>query len=98
MFAEPAQAEVRNDLAALCLRNGEHDAVLPILSSSSTSDGSHEVDVIRASASVRAVAKAIQPEHPEDGLRLAQKGIMLTPWDSKNWLTLAYVRSQIASG
>ena len=55
-----------------------------------------DIDDLRASVGLRAVARALSDD--EEGLKeawsLAQKGVMLAPWDRKSWNVLAYLRSR----
>ena len=58
-----------------------------------------EVDIgeLRESIGLRAVAKALS-HHEEENLNeawsMAQKGVMLAPWDRRSWEVLAYLRSR----
>ncbi|KAJ7594704.1 TPR-like protein [Mycena floridula] len=87
LFAEPGRLEGRKDLAILTLQMGETGPVLPILKGSSTIG----IEGDRQTLALLAVAEATSGSH--GGLRYAAKAIMVTPWELKNWQTLAFVRS-----
>jgi superkiller protein 3 len=86
IFAEPSLSSARLQLASLSLKQGEHTSALAVLPSQHEDSLEDE----RKSLSLRAVAESANEE--EDASRLAQRAIILTPWESKNWEALAYVR------
>lgn len=95
VFAEPARAEPRCDVASLTLQLGEPSSTLAILSGSSAQKD-NDLDVVRASLGLCAVAESLVGggEGPRLGLREAQRAIMLSPWEMQNWRVLAYVRGR----
>ncbi|OJT10137.1 Superkiller protein 3 [Trametes pubescens] len=94
VFAEPERTDVRRSLAALTLRSGAHGAALAVLGSHPEGDFAER----RASLALHAVALCVESwEDAPGALRLAQKGVMLSPWDRRGWETLAYVRSRASS-
>ncbi|KAA1474268.1 superkiller protein 3 [Dentipellis sp. KUC8613] len=93
IYAEPSRREERSSLARLSLQSGQPAKATALLSG-------FEGDVANAQASMalHALSKAMRPDgDAEDAWnaeRMAQKAIMLAPWDKKNWEILASVRSQ----
>ena len=93
VHVEPAREDARRTLATLLLQCGEPAAAQAVIS-----QGSENGDIadLRASIGLRAVARALSDD--EEGLNeawsLAQKGVMMAPWDRKSWNVLAYLRSR----
>jgi superkiller protein 3 len=91
VHVEPAREEARRTLATLLLQCGEPDAARAIIS-----QGGENGDIadLRASIGLGAVARALSGD--EEGLKeawsMAQKGVMLAPWDRRSWDVLAYLR------
>ena len=97
MYAEPERTDVRRELASLTLRKGESAAALAILSGSAQTQS--DFAELRASLALHAVALSVEggdSETVSEAIKLAQKGVMLSPWDKQGWEALAYVRSRSA--
>ncbi|KAI0371043.1 TPR-like protein [Pilatotrama ljubarskyi] len=93
VFAEPERTDVRRELASLTLRDGKSSAALAILSGSSQARG--DLADLRASLALHAVALCVESwGGAAEALKLAQKGVMLSPWDRRGWAAVAYVRSR----
>lgn len=99
VFAEPSRSAARRTLSVLALQNEDPEAALAVLSavSAGVDEGSAE------GLALQAVARALKgpDEHGEEGeeeqritdaKKLAQKSVMLAPWEGKNWESLAFVR------
>jgi superkiller protein 3 len=86
IFAEPSLSSARLQLATLSLMQGDHTSAPAVLSSQHEDSLEDE----RQSLSLRAVARSANEE--DIATRLAQRAIMLTPWETRNWEALAYVR------
>ncbi|KAI9511143.1 TPR-like protein, partial [Russula earlei] len=91
VHAEPARGDARRTLATLLLQCSEPAAARAVISQGE--DGN--IAALRASIGLRAVANARSggEESLKDGRRMAQKGVMLAPWDRRSWEVLAYLRS-----
>ena len=97
VFAEPARADVRRELASLPLQIGDGAAALAILGGSAQTEG--DLAQLRASFVQHAVALCLEIGNggsATEALKLAQKGVMLSPWDKRGWEALAYIRSRSA--
>ena len=96
VFAEPERPEVRRNLASLTLQQGAGAAALAILGGSANSRT--DFAQLRTSLALHAVSLCLEATTTDDSTaqaqRLAQKGVMLSPWDRRGWETLAYVRSK----
>ncbi|KAI0743910.1 TPR-like protein [Daedaleopsis nitida] len=93
VHAEPERTDVRRKLAALPLQMGDSAAALAVIGS--TAHTRADLGELRASLALNAVALCLEAgELASDALELAQKGVMLSPWDRQAWETLAYVRSK----
>ncbi|KAH9940522.1 TPR-like protein [Epithele typhae] len=99
VFTEPARSDARQELASLALRTGDRTAALAVLggATSARADFAH----LRASLALYTVVLCLEvsggdEQQASEALRLAQKGVMLSPWDLRAWETLAYVRSHCA--
>ncbi len=93
MHVEPAREDARRTLATLLLQCGEPAAARAVISQA----GEHgDIAVLRVSIGLRAVARELSCD--EEGLKeawsLAQKGVMLAPWDRRSWNVLAYIKSR----
>jgi superkiller protein 3 len=91
VHVEPSREDARRTLATLLLQCGEPSAARAVIS-----QGGENSDIadLRASIGLRAVARARSGD--EEGVReawsLAQKGVMLAPWDRRSWDVLAYLQ------
>ncbi|KAI0356305.1 TPR-like protein [Trametes cingulata] len=95
VFAEPERTDVRRELASLTLRSGKSSAALAILGGSSQTQ--NDLADLRASLALHAVALCVESgEGVAEALKLAQKGVMLSPWDRRGWEAVAYIRSRSA--
>ena len=100
VFAEPERPDVRRKLASLTLQKGEATAALATL------DGSTSIQAdfaeLRMSLALHSIALCLEAGSSTDRMakahRLAQKNVMLSPWEQRGWETLAYVRSRCGSG
>ena len=95
VFAEPERTDVRRKLASLELRSGQSAAALAVLGGSAQTEGSLAEQ--RASLALHAVSlcsEGGEQVSTAEALRLAQKGVMLSPWDNRGWETLAYIQSR----
>lgn len=92
VHVEPAREDARRTLATLLLQCGESAAAQAVISQAGESS---DIADLRASIGLRAVARALSGD--EEGLKeawsLAQKGVMLAPWDRGSWNVLAYIKS-----
>jgi superkiller protein 3 len=89
---EPAREDARRTLATLLLQCGEPAAARAVISPGGENN---DIADLRASIGLRAVARALSgDEGLEEAWSLAQKGVMLAPWDRKSWNVLAYLRSR----
>lgn len=98
VFVEPSRSAARRSLAVLSLQNENPEAALAALSSVSAGIDGDSAEGLGLQAVARALRlKTNQEEQHEDALeakKLAQKGVMLAPWEIKNWESLAYVRTR----
>ncbi|KAH9858634.1 TPR-like protein [Lenzites betulinus] len=93
VFAEPARTDARRSLASLALRTGESGAALATLESGSHAHG--DLAELRAALALHAVALCVESaQDAPAALRLAQKAVVLSPWDRRAWEALAYIRSR----
>lgn len=94
VVAEPSRPEDRCRLASLTLQQGASDAALAILT---TASSENNMEQQRNSLALRAIAHCLSKnthgDKTREGVRLAQKAIMLSPMVKKNWASLAFVRS-----
>ena len=98
VFAEPERTDARRELVSLTLQSGESAAALAILGGSAKTQGSFAE--LRASLALHAVSLCLESAteaNVTEALKLAQKGVMLSPWDQRGWETLAYVQSRRAA-
>jgi len=93
VYVEPARQDARRTLATLLLQCGEPAAARAVISQAGENS---DIADLRASIGLRAVARALSGD--EEGLKaawsLAQKGVMLAPWDRESWNVLAYIKSR----
>ncbi|GBE81379.1 Superkiller protein [Sparassis crispa] len=99
-YAEPSRPEIRRQLASLTLQQGESGAALAVIAGSSAARDDNLAQ-LRESLALHAVALSLSG-HQDPGVnsearKLAQKAIMLGPWDLHNWRALGYVESQSVS-
>lgn len=98
VFAEPSRSAARRTLAILALENEDPDAALATLSAMAAGVDAGSAEGL----ALRAVARALRvTEDGEEKIRdvaeaksLAQKSVMLAPWETKHWESLAFVRSR----
>ena len=92
MKAEPSREDARRTLATLLLQCGEPAFARPVISQGCDCD----VGELRKSIGLRAVATALfdDEESLGEARSMAQKGVVLAPWDRRNWQILAYVKSR----
>ncbi|TFK87083.1 TPR-like protein [Polyporus arcularius HHB13444] len=98
VHAEPERIDVRRKLASLTLQSGESSAALAILGGSAQTHS--DFAQLRRSLALHSVALCLESgtgEEAAEALKLAQKCVMLSPWDKHGWQVLAYIRSQTAS-
>lgn len=98
VFAEPSRTTARRTLAVLSLQNEDPETALATLSavSAGIDEGSAE------GLALQAVARALKGNNDSseegqktaDAKKLAQKAVMLAPWEVKNWESLAFVRTR----
>jgi superkiller protein 3 len=100
VFADPASAYLRDNVALLAVQERHYDAALAMLSRvpSAPQDASEVSRLLR----LRAVAQCLSGRSSgETGIRaateLAQKAIVLRPADVDNWRALAFVRSHVSA-
>jgi superkiller protein 3 len=99
LFAEPAQMEVRNELARLMVQGGEWAVAGAVLAGVGSGG---DLKVVPVSLGLRAVARTLEgsgekEEDEETGLRETQRAIMLSPSSIRGWQALAYIRSTAGS-
>jgi superkiller protein 3 len=87
VFAEPDSADARRTLATLVLQTHGPAAARAVLAAR---DG--DMDAQRRALGLRAVAEA--DIGGAGAHAMAQRAIMLAPWERHNWEVLAYVRSK----
>lgn len=92
MHVEPAREDARRTLATLLLQCGEPAAARALISQRGDSD----IAELRESIGLCAVAKALSEDEESlnEARSMAQKGVMLAPWDRRSWEVLAYLRSR----
>ncbi|PIL34098.1 hypothetical protein GSI_03809 [Ganoderma sinense ZZ0214-1] len=95
VFAEPERTDARRELVSLTLQSGESAVALAVLGGSAETRGSFAE--LRASLALHAVSLCLESGTVAEALKLAQKGVMLSPWDQRGWETLAYVQSRPAA-
>ena len=97
VHAEPERADVRRELASLTLQSGKSAAALAILGGAAQTHS--DFAQLRASLALHPIALCLggEGETAAEALRLAQKGVMLSPGDRRSWEVLAYVRSRTAA-
>ncbi len=98
IFAEPERTDARRELVSLTLQSGESAAALAILGGSAQTQGSFAE--LRAALALHAVSLCLESAagaNATEALKLAQKGVMLSPWDERGWETLAYVQCRRAA-
>jgi superkiller protein 3 len=94
VHVEPAREDARRTLATLLLQCSEPAAAAGALVSSQRGEG--DIGELRESIGLRAVAKALSRDkgNLNEAWSMAQKGVMLAPWDRRSWEVLAYLRSR----
>jgi superkiller protein 3 len=97
VHAEPARPDLRRDVASLLVQQRAFQPALAVFAGSSSQDN---VDVMRELGSLRAIAGSLAPNASGRSecaaLQQAQRAIKLSPWQKRNWQTLAFVRAQCA--
>ncbi|KZT27982.1 TPR-like protein [Neolentinus lepideus HHB14362 ss-1] len=95
LLHEPAQQDVRRETASLILQRGDADSALAILSGAQSQGN---IEDQRKSSRLHAAALALDEEGDSAQARkIAQKSIMLAPWDTDNWKTFAFTHCQSGS-
>lgn len=90
LATEPNAHVIRRQLAQLVLQHGEPADALKLASDVVAEEG---LDEARQIAALRAVATSVCG-HGAIGKKLAQRAVMLTPWESENWDALAFTLTQ----
>jgi len=92
VHVEPAREDARRTLATLLLQCGEPTAAQAIISQAGENS---DIADLRASIGLRVVARALSRDEEDlkEAWSLAQKGVMLAPWDRRSWNVLAYIKS-----
>ena len=92
VHAEPAREDSRRTLATLLLQCGDPAVARPVIAQVRDND----VGELRKSIGLRAVATALSEDKQSqrEAWSLAQKGVMLAPWDRRSWKILSYMRSR----
>ncbi|EJD03262.1 TPR-like protein [Fomitiporia mediterranea MF3/22] len=99
VHAEPSHLGSRKELAIFSIsqgRSGIAQALLTSLLNSSdlyNVEGAHEAVRLLA---ISSIISGIKSPAKAESQKVAQKAIMLAPWDAKNWLSLAYVKNAAA--
>ncbi|EMD32118.1 hypothetical protein CERSUDRAFT_119089 [Gelatoporia subvermispora B] len=94
-FAEPAQPDIRRQLATLTLQEHKSSTALAVLSGAA-----EEGSIVDSRESLRlwAIAECINQHQDDEGgnsaKKLAQKAVLLAPWEKCNWQALAFVEAQ----
>ncbi|KAK7056865.1 Superkiller protein 3 [Paramarasmius palmivorus] len=88
VHAEPARSTSRNQLATLLLQMHRYQSVLPTLSGTT----SEHLDSRHGTLKLKAVAEAINC-NIQKAIELAQKSVMLRPFDMDSWRTLCISES-----
>jgi len=98
-FAEPSRPEIRRQLASLTLQQGDSAAALAVIAGLSQSRDDNLAQ-LRDSLALHAVSLSLNhgsdPERCKEAHRLAQKAVILAPWEMRNWQALAYTSSHSA--
>lgn len=89
VFVEPSRSQNRRQLATLAMQAGNPTSAGAILdgTSSASAMGHNEM---RHALGAQAIAAA--QSDPEAAGVLAQKAVMLAPWEPANWRAYAYSR------
>ncbi|RPD63776.1 TPR-like protein [Lentinus tigrinus ALCF2SS1-6] len=98
VHTEPERTDVRRNLASLTLQSGKSAAALAILGGAAQTHS--DFAQLRASLALHSVALCLESgtgATAAEALKLAQKGVMLSPGDRRGWEVLAYIRSRTAS-
>lgn len=109
MYADPGSLEQRNQLATLALRVGGnkegHALLVGAEAALSSSSFASNAEALTSALNLQAVALASQAVTSartgeaaasslwHNAIRKVQKAILLRPWETRGWQTLAYVRS-----
>ncbi|OBZ66566.1 Superkiller protein 3 [Grifola frondosa] len=96
VFAEPSRSNTRRELATLTLQHGASDSALAVISGSAAKEDN--LAQLRESLGLHSIALCMtNSSSQQEAQKLAQKAIMLSPWDTRSWQILAYVRSRNAT-
>jgi superkiller protein 3 len=93
---EPTRSVSRREVAALAIQNGEYNSALALLRSSETNECSESLCLRAIAGSFNIRDPSPTADSPQTLLRLAQKAVMLSPSQVRNWETLAFVRKRVA--
>ncbi|KLO19533.1 TPR-like protein [Schizopora paradoxa] len=99
IHAEPWKSKPRCEMASLCASTGEAGAAQALLqklldrSIVTEMEGMHHA--LRLSAIVHATTRATSLNDEAEAQRSSQRAVHLAPWDTRNWLCLAYVENLI---
>lgn len=90
LLSEPARQEMRRETASLTLQADDAGSALAILSGAQARGN---IEDLLKSSRIRAVALALEEQGDlEEARKVAQKSVMLAPWDKDNWRTLAFTQ------
>ncbi|GJE96722.1 TPR-like protein [Phanerochaete sordida] len=91
VLREPSRSQSRRQLAALALQAGNPTSARAVLDAASAGAGPSE---LRRALGLGAIAAA--RADPEAARGLAQKAVMLAPWEASDWRACAYSRCAAA--
>ncbi|TFY67241.1 hypothetical protein EVJ58_g1753 [Rhodofomes roseus] len=96
VLAEPSRPEMRHTLAALGVQHGDSKSAQAVLAGTSGPRESN-LENARQSLHLEAITRCLadpSTEQTAEAHTLAQKAVILSPWDKRNWQALAFVDSQ----
>lgn len=95
IHAEPWRTKPRQELASLCISTGEAGAAQALLEKILDRSIVPEMEGMHHALRISAIAasKISSLKDEAEAQRTAQRAVMLAPWDSRNWLCLAYVEN-----
>lgn len=92
IHTEPWRSKPRRELATICASTGEAGAAQALLQRLLDRSIVQEMEGMHHALRISAVA-ASGASLKDEAEAQAQRAVMLAPWDSRNWLCLAYVET-----
>ncbi|TFK54052.1 TPR-like protein [Heliocybe sulcata] len=94
LLHEPARQDIRRQTASLILQAGDAHSAQAILGGAQNHGN---IDELRKSSRLAAAALALDEQGDiAQARKIAQKSVMLAPWNADHWKTLAFAQSQAA--